>query len=393
MKKDWTDIIAEELRKAEKPLPDDGWASVQRKYAAAKRKKRKAFIAWLGGGLSAAAAIALAMVLSTSVATQEPLTQVIQKDDEIAVDLTESTVPEIPEIPEIPETPETPAQAKTAAVKTETAETAETAEGVETAEKADTADVGHRPAPAESETVRKEPFDRHPLMDTEPEFIYEDRGIPFKASLSISGSGAIAGASLGTRYEDAFPGPDCPPEDPSSPGDDIPTDSTRIQCTQYQDVYWKRHSIPVTFAVSGKFDITKTFALSASLQYSMYKSAFQYSEYDTQTRYQYAHYLGLGLRADFNIVSRKHFGLYAGIGAQTERCIYAVADHRKLNISRQSWLWSMNVVIGVEYRINDLLGIYLEPVFSGNFNDPYLDSYRTGKTLMFSGCIGLRFNL
>ena len=63
MMEDWTDIIGEELENIEEPLPADDWNVLQQKYAAARRRRKAAVFAWVGGVTSVAAAIALALLL------------------------------------------------------------------------------------------------------------------------------------------------------------------------------------------------------------------------------------------------------------------------------------------------------------------------------------------
>ena len=63
MMEDWTDIIGEELGNISEPLPADDWNVLQQKYAAARRRRKAALFAWVGGLTSAAAAVALALLL------------------------------------------------------------------------------------------------------------------------------------------------------------------------------------------------------------------------------------------------------------------------------------------------------------------------------------------
>ena len=63
MMEDWTDIIGEELGNISEPLPADDWNVLQQKYAAARRRRKAAVFAWIGGVTSAAAAVALALLL------------------------------------------------------------------------------------------------------------------------------------------------------------------------------------------------------------------------------------------------------------------------------------------------------------------------------------------
>ena len=62
MMEDWTDIIGEELGNISEPLPADDWNVLQQKYAAARRRRKAALFAWVGG-VASAAAVALALLL------------------------------------------------------------------------------------------------------------------------------------------------------------------------------------------------------------------------------------------------------------------------------------------------------------------------------------------
>ena len=62
MMNDWTDIIGEELREFEAPLPADDWDVLQRRRAAARRRKVVAW-SWAGAVASVAAVVAVAVLI------------------------------------------------------------------------------------------------------------------------------------------------------------------------------------------------------------------------------------------------------------------------------------------------------------------------------------------
>ena len=62
MMNDWTDIIGEELREFEAPLPADDWDVLQQRRVAARRRKVVAW-SWAGAVASVAAVVAFAVLL------------------------------------------------------------------------------------------------------------------------------------------------------------------------------------------------------------------------------------------------------------------------------------------------------------------------------------------
>ena len=63
MMNDWTDIIGEELKGFEAPLPADDWDVLQRRRAAAVRRRKVVAWSWAGAVASVAAVVAVAVLL------------------------------------------------------------------------------------------------------------------------------------------------------------------------------------------------------------------------------------------------------------------------------------------------------------------------------------------
>lgn len=59
---DWTDIIAEELKDIEEPLPAGDWDVVHRKYADV-RRRRKIVLWWRAGAVASVAAVLAVLLL------------------------------------------------------------------------------------------------------------------------------------------------------------------------------------------------------------------------------------------------------------------------------------------------------------------------------------------
>ena len=126
------------------------------------------------------------------------------------------------------------------------------------------------------------------------------------------------------------------------------------------------------------------------------------SRYSTNTE-QVLHYLGIPLKASYDIFSRRHFTIYASAGGMVEKCIKGkVSTKSRFNESDTGPLqdkvtirqlqWSVSAEAGVQWNIIPMLGVYIEPGVSWYFdNGSMVSTIYKEKPLNFNLEFGLGF--
>lgn len=228
-----------------------------------------------------------------------------------------------------------------------------------------------------------------------------------KPSFGVSGAGGLTGGGFGRMaFEpagdlmapplDSNPS-DCQPEpdepiDTAMAGGNVPAGmSIKKVKSAYTDSY--EHNMPVSVGVSARFRLTRRFSINTGLNYTLYSSTRErwYSATGkTERDKQNVHYLGIPVRCDWQLVNRKKFSFYMGVGAQVDKCIYAsVGDER---LYEKDFLFSLTGAAGIQYNFTNKIGLYLEPDVSFRLNNGSLETYRYDNPAVISARAGLRFN-
>ena len=434
MMEDWTDIIGEELGNISEPLPADDWNVLQQKYAAARRRRKAAVFAWIGGVTSAAAAVALALLLirpsepfvleGDMVAEAEVLEEVpvaapvpVQTDS-VVVDESRSSVL----------TPVARPSSAKSHIETEDVLLADAdSEGMIQVVK-DTADMTEvLVADVLPEEVSEVPEEHANQLEQDGQAEQDIlsalegqvagvsiRGVSSvvgygsrpRVSIGLAGGGVLSGArafaqDMTPPMMDSGNMPEAQPPimgDPEPPVDTTVSGGSsqmgmrlRKERAGYSDSY--QHDMPVSFGVSARIMLSRRFSINTGLNYTLYSSMRERnysSDKVTERERQNVHYLGIPLRCDWLVVNRRYFTFYMGVGAQVDKCVYArVGDER---LHEKDFLFSFTGAAGLQYNITNKIGLYLEPDFSLRLNEGTLDTYRHDHFGVISARAGLRFN-
>ena len=425
---DWTDIFAEGLKDIEESLPADDWAVIQQKYSAAKRRRKTFLWSFTGVASAVAAVVALFVVLFNGtpdaasdmpqMADNETVVQTASDDPEIIV-TPEDTLKEPESVPENIPVKKPEPKAEISVTRSGQADTQ-----VEVL----VAEAGDDEIDVVRDTV--EHITEILIADSEPvapssdewsrgEWIGED--LPEKQepgrrriSIGMSGVTALTGGGIIPKMMDALPEQEAVP---SEPGDNpvgsnpTPPDSSTVNGSASRSKVIlpasrqtsrntrkvissdMDHYMPVSFGVSARFTLTERFSLNTGLNYTLYTSrrTVGYSDGTVEVDKQMVHYLGIPLRCDWMLVDKPRFGMYIGVGGQVDRCIYAKVGSERLYDN--SFLWSVNAAMGLQYNITPRLSLYAEPELTGNIGHSLLDTYRNDAEVMITARFGLRINL
>ena len=168
------------------------------------------------------------------------------------------------------------------------------------------------------------------------------------------------------------------------------------------------YGIPVSVGAGVKFDLNERWALGVGVNYSYLSRKF----YGTYTKADEngveinstasdirnsQHFVGIPVNAYCNIVNNKHVNLYAYAGGTVEKCVsdkYEVLSTSIVHTEKPEGVQlSANIGLGVEFRLGQHLGLYVDPSLRYYFDNGQPKSIRTAQPLMLGFEMGLRVNL
>lgn len=188
-------------------------------------------------------------------------------------------------------------------------------------------------------------------------------------------------------------------------GDSAPTDI--LFSNQGEDVVTKTtHKLPIRFGVSVSIPVHEKLNIETGLTYSILSSSTESGTksnmFDTE---QTLHYIGLPVRATYDIWDSGNLGVYATAGGMIEKCVYGrsvtdfvigneVASSERDKISERQLQFSVMAGIGVKWNITNTVNLFMEPGVSYYVNNhsDIINSYKD-KPFNFDLKIGLRFHI
>ena len=409
MMEDWTDIIGEELENIEEPLPADDWSVLQQKYAAAQKRKKAAAFAWAGGITSVAAAVALVLLL-----VRPDSSSVIPGSTGDLNDLVAEILPPIEEVvpvdsslaPSVQKKVSVPVYVVKKSVddvliadnNTEEITTENTEEVFDVIR--DTTSLKDKLLSDASIANKKDSSDD---AYTEPTGTFgfddfpDDEPRRKRRPMSIGISGSTSDSPVMKVMGDLAPEPPMDLEPPKEPEDSLATETPQPAMAMmrarsgYSDSY--QHEIPVSVGLSARVFLTDRLSINTGLNYTRYKSLrtrWFAATHDQQKDWQYAHYIGVPVRLDYNAVNRKHFNLYFGAGLQMDKCVYATVGDERLH--EKQILFGLNGAMGMQVNIVPMVGLYFEPEVSYALNKGSIETFRSDEPFVVTVRGGLRFN-
>jgi len=152
-----------------------------------------------------------------------------------------------------------------------------------------------------------------------------------------------------------------------------------------------KHHSPIKTGLSVRIPVSERLGITTGLEYSLYRSSFTYSL--SGEKKQSAHYLGIPVRLDWTLASRRWFDIYLGGGIAGDYCLGATFDGRK--IRSDGFGFSILGAAGAQVNLTERIGIYLEPEVSWDAlsGRRVLQTYRSENPFMFSIATGIRISL
>lgn len=165
------------------------------------------------------------------------------------------------------------------------------------------------------------------------------------------------------------------------------------------------HHLPVRFGLAFAMPLTERLSIGSGLTYTHLTSdTFEGSTHSYVDGRQTLHYIGVPINLSYNVLTIGQLGVYASGGAMVEKAVHGrIRQSFILNGTEYStttahaplpWQFSLNLGVGLQYRISPTLGIYTEPGLSYYLPDnSSLRTIYSDKPLNFSLNLGLRFTL
>ena len=162
------------------------------------------------------------------------------------------------------------------------------------------------------------------------------------------------------------------------------------------------HNRPKTFGLSLNKQLSQHWTFGTGLTYTRLKSDFE-SEFNGATllKSQKIDYIGIPLRLTYRIWGKGRFNAYTTGGVTFEMPVHSSLDKKYIITSDSSYTlkgdikpryqWSVNLGIGMQYKIFKPFSLYLEPNMFYYFgNGSGLETYRTEHPFIITVPFGLR---
>jgi hypothetical protein len=164
------------------------------------------------------------------------------------------------------------------------------------------------------------------------------------------------------------------------------------------------YGIPLSFGLGARFYLSNHFSIGTGISYSLLVRSFN-GTFSDATRHvtgdvrHSIQYLGIPLNLYYDILDTDLLQLYLLGGGAAEKAVsnkYLIQNGSDpINYSERvpGLQWSADLGLGVQFRLTDHVGLYLDPSARYYFNSNQPKSIRTRKPFMFGFEAGLRFDL
>ncbi len=169
------------------------------------------------------------------------------------------------------------------------------------------------------------------------------------------------------------------------------------------------YGIPLSFGVGAKYRFSDKWSVSAAINYSLLSRSFTgtYTEVAANGKITKSvsaditnniHYIGIPVNVYYDVLKSNKVSFYAFGGFGVEKGLankYRIHSQPVINYSESvsGVQWSSALGLGLEFALNDYLGLYIDPSARYYFDCDQPRSVRTQKPFMMNLEVGLRFNI
>ena len=418
MDKDWKDSLRERFSDYSVPEPEGLWEGIERGIAG--KKRRKAFpVWWVSGGLAAAAAVALAVLLpiSKELPVNEPVPVLADAGANPTVTAAEENPEPVPDA--LPERRGTdvvrivrPAGSRHSLLAEKVSDTfvIESEDVPETVSETvpetvfETIDNEPETALSESVAVSEDRKEAIPgTVETHvPEAVFEE-GTRSAFSIGVFREGGQGAGEASNGYGLVNTGDYLTRV--TSDGGSESGGLVRMLSANRASTYEARHRAPVRLGISVNWSFLPWLSVTSGVNWTALSSELEESTVGIRTvTQQDLGYLGIPLRLEAAWHPWKALRLYAGAGPMVETCLLAnsstdsfIGDHWEGKTGSKpdtgGLLWSVGASAGAEYQFSPRVGVYFAPGLEYHFdNGSAVRSAYTEKPLHWNVNLGVRFH-
>ena len=158
-----------------------------------------------------------------------------------------------------------------------------------------------------------------------------------------------------------------------------------------------KHRMPIVAGVYFRYNFTSRWGIESGLFYTLLSSDWTSS--DGVNVFQKLHYIGVPIKASYNIYNSRFFTFYASAGGMMEKCVYAGlgrrnsrrADSSIESLSEKPFQWSVLASLGAQFNVVRQFGLFVEPGVTYYFSDNSIyETIRKEYPCNFSLNLGLR---
>ena len=162
------------------------------------------------------------------------------------------------------------------------------------------------------------------------------------------------------------------------------------------------HYMPINYSLALKYKLNNRLGIETGLSYSRLKSESEIGTGGNSIREQQTiHYLGIPLKASYNIYNVRRWSLYGSLGAKLEVPVYAPLStsyfvNGMKELEGKSTLhaplqWSVGTGLGLQYNLTPNIGFFAEPSLQYHIpTGSNTGTYRTEHPFTFSLPLGIR---
>ena len=376
----------------EEEVPQRVWDGVSSRLG--RRSTPVAWMRWAGAGLAAAAAVALAVVLS---GTFRGSSDCLPPEAGLMAEAPAQTIREVSEeetsgpSAEIPETISSAStrrshvisEAKPVTPAEEAQAVEETTAGTRTQEPG--TPVGE--ATSKKKTVKENQAWEDPFA----RMAYEDAHSRSSVKVKSVGFGGLLGTNDGAK--------------PGSHGSGMMGTSGNNRHDGIFEDSESRYGVPASIGIGTRIMFSDRWSISAGVNYSQLSRSFDgyyFNNSDMSIRGRVKNnvrYIGIPVNVIYNVVSNDVFDFYALAGGSVEKCIsnsfripYSDKDITYKG-GHEGLQYSTALGLGVQFNLTDHVGLYIDPSARYWMGKNQPKSIRTQQPFMFNIELGLRFEL
>ncbi|GHT03203.1 hypothetical protein AGMMS49525_07890 [Bacteroidia bacterium] len=157
------------------------------------------------------------------------------------------------------------------------------------------------------------------------------------------------------------------------------------------------YDMPIAVSLSVRKNFAEDWALESGLTYTYLKSTEtrSFPKGNTMSKTLRLHYLGVPLKLVYSIYDNHRLSLYASAGGMIEKCVSGreSTENTTSDLSIPELQWSLSGNVGVNYKLSDTFGLFVEPGINYYFDDHSgVQTIRKDKSLNIGVQFGLRLN-